>query len=71
MADEVTDANPLFETIANLSIAQTQILEMLQEVIPALLEEQREMRNELQQFHMQIMRLTALIEGHYGNERRH
>ena len=46
MADEVTDANELFKTIANLSIAQTQILEMLQEVIPALLEEQREMRNE-------------------------
>ena len=71
MADEVTDANQLFETITNLSIAQTQILEMLQEVIPALLEEQREMRNEMQQFHMQIMRLTALIEAHYGNERRH
>jgi hypothetical protein len=71
MADEVTDANQLFETIANLSIAHTQILEMLQEVIPALLEEQREMRNEMQQFHMQILRLTALIEGHYGNERQH
>jgi hypothetical protein len=34
MANEVADANQLLETIANLSIAQTQILEMLQQVIP-------------------------------------
>jgi hypothetical protein len=62
MTNEVADANRLFETITNLSIAQTQILEMLQQVIPALLEEQREMRSEMQQFHMQIVRLTTLIE---------
>ena len=35
---------------------------MLQELIPALLEEQREMRSEMQQFHVQIVRLTVLIE---------
>ena len=38
---------------------------MLQEVIPAQLEEQREMRSEMQQFHMQIARLTTLIEAQH------
>ena len=61
MTNEIADANRLFETITNLSIAQTQILEMLQEVIPALLEEQREMAARLERFHMQIVRLTTLI----------
>ena len=65
MADEVVDAKQLYETITNLSIAQTQILEMLQQVIPALLEEQREMRSEMQELHGQIMRLTALIEAQH------
>ena len=37
MTDQDADAGRLFETITNLSIAQTQILEMLQEVIPAQL----------------------------------
>ena len=65
MANEVADEGRFLETIANLSIVQTQILEMLQEVIPALLEEQREMRSEMQQFHMQIARLAALIEAQH------
>jgi hypothetical protein len=65
MANEVADANQLLETIANLSIAQTQILEMLQQVIPALLSEQRDMRCEMEQFHMQIVRLTTLIEAQH------
>lgn len=65
MADEVAGAAQLYETITNLSIAQTQILEMLQQVIPALLEEQRAMRSEMQQFHMQIVRLTTLIEAQH------
>jgi hypothetical protein len=71
MADEVADAKQLYETITNLSIAQTQILEMLQQVIPALLEEQREMRSEMQQFHVQIMRLTALIEANHASHTTH
>ena len=65
MTDHDADENRFLETIANLSIAQTQILEMLQEVIPALLEEQREMRSEMQQFHVQIARLAALIEAQH------
>jgi hypothetical protein len=71
MADEVADAAQLYETITNLSIAQTQILEMLQQVIPALLEEQREMRSELQQFHHQLVRLTALIEAKHASHTTH
>ena len=71
MANEIADANRLFETITNLSIAQTQILEMLQQVIPALLEEQREMRSEMQQFHMQIVRLTTLIEAQHTGHTTH
>ena len=65
MANEVADEGRLLERIANLSIAQAQVLEMLQEVIPALLEEQREMRSEMQQFHVQIARLAALIEAQH------
>jgi hypothetical protein len=60
-----------FEAITNLSIAQTQILEMLQEVIPALLAEQQEMRSEMQRFHTQIVRLTVLIEAKHAGYTTH
>jgi hypothetical protein len=53
-----------------LSNSQAQILAMFKEVMPALLAEQREMRSALQEFHAQLLKLTAMIEGKGGGNYR-
>jgi hypothetical protein len=64
MSDRDTAAaKQLFEKMNALSNSQTKMLAMFNEVLPALLAEQREMRSAVQQLHAQLLKLTAMIEG--------
>jgi hypothetical protein len=75
-------AKELLDVIKSLSVQQLDIVELLRDVmtkaLPALHAEQRDMNEQqrhmssvMEQFHAQMVKLTALVETRYGNERTH